>query len=65
MKNNELMSVSVRGLLSNQTVAKLVSIAKNINIKGYSGKTKSALVELIYPRITDRTRALKNLCKRE
>ena len=28
MKNNELMSVSVRGLLSNQTVAKLVSIAK-------------------------------------
>ena len=55
MKNNELMSVSVRGLLSNQTVAKLVSIAKNINIKGYSGKTKSALVELIYPRITDRT----------
>ena len=54
MKENVLSgNFSVRDLLAKRTVPELVSTAKDCGLKGYSGKNKSALIEMLYAKITN------------
>lgn len=44
-------SLSVKEILSKHTVPELISIVKDLNIKGYSGKKKNGIVELLYEKL--------------
>lgn len=53
MKNEAATTFSVSDLLSGRTVSDLTSIARKLKLKGYSGRKKSELIELIHSQVTN------------
>lgn len=53
-KNKSVSTLSVKEILAQHTVSELISTVKDLNLKGYSGKNKGALIELLYQKVVDK-----------
>lgn len=52
--NENSPKFSIQDMLAEKSVSGLTSIAKSLGLKGYSGKKKAAIINLIVPKVTSK-----------